>query len=154
MQFQNRQEQKEITEKMNSLLLSLQDHLDEKTKDAVKFTLRLLADTSIKDGNEHFPIYVIGTGSIDTDANGNQYLNISRIPGWYPSLKVARERLTSNDCDLWETCYDYGVIEKIYPGLYKVDLEPEFYCYDKETGKYIKIKRPKEAGDLCGFTIG
>ena len=38
--------------------------------------------------------------------------------GWYDDEEYALEAVRKNTCDIWETCYNYAVVEKVEQGMY------------------------------------
>ena len=69
---------------------------------------------------------------------------------WYE----ADDTLSNNKTDLWEYCYDYGVIEEYHTGLFGYNFKRWFYKYNKETGFYDHIDEPEELKHYAGFAIG
>ncbi|MDN5317612.1 MAG: hypothetical protein PWR08_1737 [Thermoanaerobacterium sp.] len=56
---------------------------------------------------------------------------------------------------MWETCYNYALIEKIEQGLYQADNQNRwFYKFSRETGIYEPIEEPEEVKHWCNFAIG
>ena len=60
--------------------------------------------------------------------------------GFFETLKRAERVVENNCCDIWETCYDYAVIEKIEYGLYPIPEVVAFYKYDMNSSKYVKTE--------------
>ena len=52
MKYENRKEQRNVTETMSSLLLSLKNSCNENVCNCIDITLRILAETDIKDIQE------------------------------------------------------------------------------------------------------
>lgn len=79
----------------------------------------------------------------------------TRCVGYFKTFEEAEEIVLSNTYDIWETCYDYAVIENIPEGLYQYDFHPIWYKYNKLTGGYIKCDRPNFVGATSvGYSIG
>lgn len=78
----------------------------------------------------------------------------SRIVGYYTSLKDAQEAVLDNLCDIWETYYDFVVIEKVEEGLYNCSKERYFYKYIYTMKRYIQIEEPEGFNKFIGLTIG
>lgn len=78
----------------------------------------------------------------------------SRCVGYFSDLNRAKEVLTENQCDLFETIYNYAVIEKVAEGLYQYDLNPLWFKWSREEECYKEIDKPKEARNIVGFGIG
>ena len=88
------------------------------------------------------------------------YLDVGdrRSVGWFPTFKGAERRVKNNTGDLWETCYDYAVIERIPFGLYPEIGDPNterwYYKYNVETNKYeLMDEVPKDFAHYM-FVLG
>ena len=79
----------------------------------------------------------------------------TRAVGWLPTFEEADKRVRNNDCDIYEYCYTYAVIEETPSGYYPMasidnsDVSNGtvlyFYKYDDKTRKYVKLDEcPKE----------
>ena len=77
-----------------------------------------------------------------------------RCWAFYNDWDDADYTLSNNMTDLWETCYNYGVIEEYHTGLFGYNFKRQFYKYNKETGFYNKINEPKELEHYVGFALG
>lgn len=79
-----------------------------------------------------------------------------RCVGYVKTFEEAEEIVTKNVCDIWETCYDYAVIENIQEGLYQYDFHPTWYKWHKLANGYIKSEPPSFSKDICGigYAIG
>lgn len=77
-----------------------------------------------------------------------------RCWAFYNDWDDADYTLSNNMTDLWETCYNYGVIEEYHTGLFGYNFKRWFYKYNKETGFYNKINEPKELEHYVGFALG
>lgn len=58
--------------------------------------------------------------------------------GYYPDFERAEMAVTNNIADLHEGCYDYMIIEKIFPGIV-ADTCDWFYKWNDSTGRYEEI---------------
>lgn len=79
-----------------------------------------------------------------------------RCVGYFSSFEDAEYVALHNVFDIYETCYDYLVIENIPEGLYQYDFNPVWYKYQKLTNTYERCERPsfvKAIGDI-GYAIG
>ena len=101
---------------------------------------------------ENKPIYVITTFEKLPEGD-NPWLDMgcSRSPGFYYSFEEAETSIINNNCDLWETCYDYACISEIYPGLYNVDEKEQLYKYNIKTNKYEKLENTVTLFSVCGI---
>ena len=77
-----------------------------------------------------------------------------RCWAFYNDWDDADYTLSNNITDLWETCYNYGIIEEYHTGLFGYNFKRWFYKYNKETGFYNKINEPKELEHYVGFALG
>lgn len=83
----------------------------------------------------------------------------TRCVGYFKTFEEAEQAVIKNACDIWETCYDYAVIENIKEGLYQYDFHPTWYKYYKPTSGYIKCEQPdfvnpKGGVGMIGYAIG
>ena len=63
--------------------------------------------------------------------------------------------MLGNQGDIFETLYNYAVIEKIEEGLYQYDTEPKWYRMDYAIDEVSKMdERPDFAKCLVGWAIG
>jgi len=82
-----------------------------------------------------------------------------RCVGYFDTFEKAEKRVMTNACDIWETCYNYAVIENIPEGLYQYDFHPTWYKYHKLTDSYNKCEQPafvnpKGGIGTVGYAIG
>lgn len=82
--------------------------------------------------------------------------NEFRCIGYFKDLSNAKRILEYNVHDVYECgYYPYAVIEFIPEGIYRYDLEPQWYKWDKIDNKYIEcIFQPLEIKNCVGFAIG
>lgn len=78
----------------------------------------------------------------------------ARCWGFYTDKDKAKYVIENNVTDLWETIYDYAIIETYDEGISGYADERIFYKYDKESNKYIEIPEPKEVKHFISFSIG
>lgn len=83
----------------------------------------------------------------------------TRCVGYFKTFEEAEQAVIKNACDIWETCYDYAVIENIKEGLYQYDFNPTWYKYHKLTSGYVKCEQPdfvnpKGGVGMIGYAIG
>jgi hypothetical protein len=79
----------------------------------------------------------------------------TRCVGYYSTFEKAEGAVLDNACDIWETCYDYAVIENVGEGLYQYDQDPVWYKWDDLNEEYVKMEgRPKQYKNQIGFGIG
>lgn len=79
----------------------------------------------------------------------------TRCWGFYSNKDWAIEALHTNATDMWETCYNYAVLEKYYEGISNEDHTcRQFFKYDKERNGYFEIEEPECVKHYCSFAIG
>lgn len=90
------------------------------------------------------PIYVITTFEYARkNKNGLYEYGCTNSVGFYYDYNEAKHVVEKNVTDLWETCYDYAVIERISPGLYTMfddDYMAEYYQFNPEKFEYEKME--------------
>lgn len=78
-----------------------------------------------------------------------------RCVGYFKTFEQAEYAVFHNTCDIWETCYDYVVIENIKEGLYEYDYNAQWYKWNNTNEEYERIEEtPKKYKDQIGFAIG
>lgn len=81
--------------------------------------------------------------------------NDDRCVGYFETFEKAEEIVKNNACDIWETYYDYVVIENIPTGLYQYDFHPTWYKFHKLLNSYVKCEQPAFVNSLAvGYAIG
>ena len=66
-------------------------------------------------------------------------IGCSVVNGWYLKKEDAEHIIKNNITDIWETCYDYAVLEECNEGMYDFGRERTYYKYNTETHKYIEM---------------
>lgn len=108
-----------------------------------------------KQNKKPIKIYVINTMTkLEKDQNGFPDFGSERIVGFYKEFKDAEDAVVNNICDIYETIYNYALIEEVEEGLYNSSLNRWFYKYNKEKDEYEKIEEPEFLKHYSGFTIG
>ena len=74
----------------------------------------------------------------------------TRCVGYYKTFEEAEQAVMENACDIWETCYDYAVIENIKEGLYQYDFHPNGYVKCEQPD----FVNPKGGVGMIGYAIG
>lgn len=77
----------------------------------------------------------------------------SVLVGYYTSKEKAFETVLNNYGDIWETCYDYAVIEEVEEGLYPCSMTRWFFKFNSKLDKYEEIKEPKGFQHFCGLIV-
>lgn len=81
----------------------------------------------------------------------------ARVWGFYSNKEDALNTIKNNYTDLWETIYNYAVLEPYYEGISGYDFETprEWFKYDYMENKYYPLGRePEEAKHYAGFAMG
>lgn len=91
---------------------------------------------------------------LESTGKGYPYYGASRVVGFYNKREHARECVMGNYGDIWETCYNYAVIEKIEEGLYSDLNDREFFKFDLETRTYKPYPEPDFMNNYVGLTMG
>ncbi len=81
----------------------------------------------------------------------------SRTWGFFVNKEEALDTLKNNRTDLWETVYNYAILEPYYEGIsgYCFDEPREFFQYDYKENKYYPIGyKPEEVKGYASFAIG
>ena len=80
----------------------------------------------------------------------------TRTWGFYTKKEYALEALHNNVTDMWETIYDYAVLEPYEEGIsgYCYDKERTWFKYDKEIDGYKEIREPIGVRHFHGFAFG
>ncbi len=79
----------------------------------------------------------------------------SRTWGFYSERETAVQALHENWTDMWETCYDYAVIEKYAEGISHYEFDSrKWFKFDWEREGYFEIEEPECVKHLCSFAIG
>lgn len=109
----------------------------------------------MKDGLKIYAILVMTDLSYNKDLKFPDF-GSECLVGYYSSKEAAFEAVKDNCCDIWETCYDYALIEEIEEGLYNPALPNQrwFFKYNAEKYCYEEIKEPEFVKHFCGFTFG
>ena len=66
-----------------------------------------------------------------------------RTPYFKYTFKDAEEVVLNNIGDIWETCYDYAVINEINNCFYPCLISRKFYKFNKLTNSYKPIDEPE-----------
>lgn len=98
-------------------------------------------------------IYMVTTFTkMEKDDLGWPNTGSSNFIGWFSTERRAREFVINNECDIWETIYDYALIEEWYEGYSGYTLSAYWYKYNREIDKYEPILAPECTKNYCGFT--
>ena len=80
----------------------------------------------------------------------------TRCWGFYKNKEDALNTLHNNMTDLWETCYDYAILEPYHEGIcgYGFKGDRQFFKYDRKKDGYFEIDEPEGFTHVVGFGIG
>ena len=80
----------------------------------------------------------------------------TRCWGFYTDKEVALKALHENWTDMWETCYNYAILEPYYEGIsgYVFNEDRQFFKYNREKDGYFEIDEPEGFGHMVGFGLG
>ena len=80
----------------------------------------------------------------------------SRTWGFYSNKEDALKVLNENRTDIWETIYDYAVLEAYNEGISAYNFEEgrQFFKYNQELDSYKPIEEPEEVKHYASFAIG
>ena len=91
---------------------------------------------------------------LESDHLGWPVFGSTRVVGYYSSKEDAIECVKGNYGDIWETCYNYAVVEKIEEGIYNATREREFFKYNEESDCYEPYIEPLFMEHIIGLTMG
>lgn len=80
----------------------------------------------------------------------------TRCWGFYSNKEDALFALHTNMTDMWETIYNYAVLEPYMEGISGYDFETprEWFKYNKNTNSYEPIEEPEGVKNYAGFALG
>lgn len=81
-------------------------------------------------------------------------LGSTRCWGFYTNKQSALDALHNNVTDMWETIYDYAVLEEYYEGICGYGEYRQYFEYDRERNGYFEIKTPDFMKGFGFFSIG
>ena len=77
-----------------------------------------------------------------------------RCWGFYKNLDYAKRAVLYNRTDMWEYLYNYAVIEEYHEGVPAMAEEIQWYKFDRDKGKYLKIRKPTWSEGTANWAIG
>lgn len=90
---------------------------------------------------------------INTKFDSKEYKEHStRCFGFYNSKKDAIKSVKCNNCDMWETIYDYIVIEEIEEGIHPYAEVVGWFKYNQETNSFDPIENVST--HFCNYALG
>lgn len=98
---------------------------------------------------------IMSMTNLEKDAmTGMPYFGSTSCPGFYTNSLDAFEAVKNNNCDIFETCYKYALIEEVEEGMYGLTPNRWWFEYNLESGLYEEIEEPEYMKNYGGFTIG
>ncbi len=88
------------------------------------------------------------------DENGFTDTGHTRCWGFYADKETAFQALHENWTDMWETIYNYAVIEGYREGISHYTGYRQFFKYMLGRDGYFEIDEPKGYEHYCNFGIG
>lgn len=77
-----------------------------------------------------------------------------RTWGYFNSKAMAVAALHSNCTDMWETIYNYAVLEEIGLGIANICEDRQWFKFDYKRNGYFEIEEPECVKHLCNFALG
>jgi len=77
-----------------------------------------------------------------------------RCWGFFDNFKEAHTAIRSNNTDMWETIYNFAVIEEYLPGISGYNFHRWFYKYNQAMDMYDRIEEPEALYHYVGFALG
>ena len=77
-----------------------------------------------------------------------------RCWGFYKDFSEAIATVRHNVTDLWETIYEYAIIEEYCEGIGGYNFNRWFFRYNQFTNEYVPIDEPEELKHYAGFALG
>lgn len=102
-------------------------------------------------------IYVLTCfAKLELDDRGYLHTSGQRTFGYFTRLKDAINAMHTNYLDMWERCYDYGLIETMKEGVHSDCTKERWFKYDQERNGFFEIDKPEAVRQscLCNFAFG
>ena len=80
---------------------------------------------------------------MEEDRNSFWDFGNQRTPVYYTKLEDARDAVINNACDMYETIYEFALIEEIEPNCFYPECTLKELYQVTKGGKYIDIKYEK-----------
>ena len=77
-----------------------------------------------------------------------------RTWGFYANKEDALDALMTNKTDMWETIYNYAVLEGYEEGICGYTFERQFFSYSIPENGYFEIEEPPCVKHICSFALG
>lgn len=90
---------------------------------------------------------------LETSELGYPKTGARRCWGFYTDKEKAFQCVHENWTDLWETCYNYALIEEYEEGIAGYTFFRQFFKYDEEKDGYIEIGEPAGYKHFSSFAL-
>ena len=77
-----------------------------------------------------------------------------RTFGFKETFDEANRALNNNVLDMWEGCYNYAIVEEMYPGIHPNVENRWFYKYNKELNGFFSMDEPEEFKHFTNIALG
>lgn len=104
--------------------------------------------------NGELKLYFVTTMTKLEDSKGYLETGAQRTVGYYETWEDAEQCVLTNNCDIFEYCYHFALVEEIGPGLYNTSTRRQFYRWNDEIKTYEKIDEPSFCKHYINFAIG
>ena len=107
-------------------------------------------------GLQNMKIYMIMVAtkcSITNDKLAAPDFGGSELVGYYSSKEEAFNAVHNNRGDMYETLYDYAIIEEVEEGLYPCSMTRWFFKFNSALQKYEDMKEPDGFSSCCGLVV-
>lgn len=91
---------------------------------------------------------------LEKDSKSFLHTGCTRCWGFYSNKEDALNTLHKNITDLWETIYDYAVLEEYCEGISNHTLNRQFFKYYMDKDGYFEIEEPECVKNTCDFALG
>lgn len=91
---------------------------------------------------------------LEKNSKGFLETGCTRCWGFYSNKEDALNTLHENRTDLWETIYDYAVLEEYHEGISNSTMKRQFFKYNMEKDGYFEIEEPECVTNVCDFALG
>lgn len=91
----------------------------------------------------------------------NKEIVRTKTVGYFSDFNIIKKILETNSYDLYEYgYYNFAVVENVPEGIYKYDMEPNWFKYDKKQEGFFECPAPRlknnfgEYAQIFAFSIG
>lgn len=116
-------------------------------------TTQKTESTQKPDERRYTPIYVMMVFEKCEKGELFPEMGCRSLVGFRHSFEDAWESVRQNMCDIWETCYDYALIEEVEPCMYPASIKRWWFKFNMDTKEYEPMDEPEFFGHLCGIAF-